>query len=107
MLCFARRFRRFWERIGVPSLRRNHLFLDNSCFKRIEARRASYFDRSQEEYVVVNAQNLARLCYETIRCAEEVHREARNCAFDMATCYRFCAVVPCCVLRQHTATAFF
>ena len=33
LLCFARRFRRFWERIGVPSLRRNHLFLDNSCFK--------------------------------------------------------------------------
>ena len=46
LLCFARRFRRFWERIGVPSLRRNHLFLDNSCFKRIETRRASYF-RSQ------------------------------------------------------------
>lgn len=46
LLCFARRFRRFWERIGVPSLRRHHLFLDNSCFKRIETRRASYF-RSQ------------------------------------------------------------
>jgi len=32
----------------------------------------------EEEYVVVNAQNLARLRYETIRCAEEVHREAEK-----------------------------
>ena len=35
-------------------------------------------DSGQEEYAAVNAQNVARVCHETIRCAEEIHREAWN-----------------------------